>query len=110
MPKKALVTLAAHLAVCPHCGLHACVTLPDGRETRHFGSRKAGRAVIQVLSRGGLIDLTEEVFLKDQLESSPLHEEIFLEEEISSPEELFEEERADSFDEEHKPPRQQYLM
>jgi hypothetical protein len=111
MAGKSIVTLAAHLVVCPLCEMHACVVLPDGRKTRHFGSREIGQSIIKLLTEGGCIDDKEAVFLNDQLETVQfLRKEGFPDEDVFSLEEVFRAERPDWFDENHDEPSQQYFM
>ena len=111
MSGKNNVTSAAYLAVCPYCEMHACIVLPDGRKTQHFGSRKVGREVIVLLAKGGCIDAEEVVYLCDQLAAAPfLRDKTFPGEEIVTLEEVFRPECADDFDEGHGEPPTQYIM
>ena len=111
MSGKSVVMLAAYLAVCPLCEMHACVVLPDGRKTRHFVCRKIGQDIIKLLAEGKCIDAREVVFLTDQLAAARfLRDESFLEEEIFSLEEVFHPERGSWLDEDREEPPQQYVM
>ncbi len=111
MVGKSAVTLAAYLEVCPNCEMHACVILPDGRKTRHFGGRDIGRAIIKLLAEGGCIDAKEVAFLSDQLAAARyLRDESFLEEEVYSLEEAFHPGRGNWLDEDREESPPQYIM
>jgi len=111
MAEKSVVKLAAYLSVCPNCEMHACVVLPDGRKTRHFGARDIGRSIIKLLAEGGCIDAKGVALLNDQLAAAQgLSDEGFPEEAVFSLEEAFRSERGDRLDEDSSEPPRQYVM
>ena len=62
----------AYLKVCPRCGLHATIALPDGSESEEFASTKQGLDEVAHLRALGKIADDEAAFLREQVANTEL--------------------------------------
>ncbi len=69
-----MIEKVAYLRMCPLCGRHAQVVLPDGNTSRHFASREEGRAQVIRLLAMEKIAVDEARFLTEQINAAALPE------------------------------------
>jgi hypothetical protein len=67
-----MIHKVAYMQVCPECGLHATIVLPDGSQTEEFASVKQGLEVVCRLFACELIEADELRFLREQVQQTEL--------------------------------------
>lgn len=71
-----MIFSSAYFSICPKCRGHWSIFFPNGGKSFPIGSKEMGFKAVEIFRDNGLLSIEESLIIQEQVENSPLPDEI----------------------------------